>query len=120
MNAMALAAIAKDVPVTVPQVRLLATAAVRAMPEPAEPQPIRTIFVPQLTGREYQLLHGMANGLTNDQIANSLGLSVETVKTTAKRLFRRLRAVDRAHAVALGFRCGLLRPEHVKPKAVAS
>ena len=63
----------------------------------------------RLTHRELQILRGMTDGLTNGDIAAELYLSADTVKTHARRLFRKLGATDRAHAVAHGFRQGLLR-----------
>ena len=64
---------------------------------------------PQLTERERQVLHGMASGKSNGEIGRELYLSEDTVKTHARRLFRKLGAADRAQAVALGFRWGLVR-----------
>jgi DNA-binding NarL/FixJ family response regulator len=63
---------------------------------------------PQLTERELQVLHGMADGKSNAEIGRDLFVSEDTVKTHARRLFRKLGARDRAHAVASGFRSGLL------------
>lgn len=62
----------------------------------------------ELTDRELQVLQGMSMGRSNGQIGNDLFLSEDTVKTHARRLFRKLRVNDRAHAVAEGFRQGLL------------
>jgi DNA-binding NarL/FixJ family response regulator len=64
---------------------------------------------PQLTERERQVLEGMAGGKSNGEIGRELYLSEDTVKTHARRLFRKLGAADRAQAVALGFRWGLVR-----------
>jgi DNA-binding NarL/FixJ family response regulator len=64
---------------------------------------------PQLTERERQVLEGMASGKSNGEIGRELYLSEDTVKTHARRLFRKLGAADRAQAVALGFRWGLVR-----------
>jgi len=61
-----------------------------------------------LTERELQVLRGMAAGRSNAIIGRSLYLSEDTVKTHAQRLFRKLGVHDRAHAVALGFRRGLV------------
>lgn len=61
-----------------------------------------------LTERELQVLHGMADGKSNAEIGRDLYVSEDTVKTHARRLFRKLGARDRAHAVASGFRAGLL------------
>lgn len=63
---------------------------------------------PALTERELQVLQGMSQGRSNAQIGKELYLSEDTVKTHARRLFRKLGAADRAHAVAVGFRWGLL------------
>ncbi|MGH8917941.1 MAG: response regulator transcription factor [Actinomycetes bacterium] len=62
-----------------------------------------------LTGRELQVLHGMSQGHSNAQIAAQLWLSEETVKTYSQRLFHTLSVQNRAHAVADGFRRGLVR-----------
>lgn len=63
---------------------------------------------PALTEREQQVLDGMSRGLSNADIGRELFLSEDTVKTHARRLFRKIGAADRAQAVALGFRWGLL------------
>ncbi len=62
----------------------------------------------QLTERELQVLEGMAAGRSNAEIGRSLYLSEDTVKTHARRLFRKLGVNDRAQAVALGFRRGFV------------
>jgi DNA-binding NarL/FixJ family response regulator len=61
-----------------------------------------------LTERELQVLRGMAEGKSNAEIGRDLFVSEDTVKTHARRLFRKLNARDRAHAVAVGFRVGAL------------
>jgi len=61
-----------------------------------------------LTERELQVLRGMADGKSNAEIGRELFVSEDTVKTHARRLFRKLGARDRAHAVAAGFRIGLV------------
>lgn len=61
-----------------------------------------------LTEREMQVLRGMSEGKTNGQIGKDLFLSEDTIKTHARRLFRKLQAQDRAEAVARGFRRGLV------------
>ena len=62
-----------------------------------------------LTERELQVLRGMADGKSNAEIGRELFVSEDTVKTHARRLFRKLSARDRAHAVAAAFRAGLVR-----------
>jgi DNA-binding NarL/FixJ family response regulator len=61
-----------------------------------------------LTERELQVLRGMSQGRSNAEIGRSLFLSEDTVKTHARRLFRKLGVNDRAQAVALGFRRGFV------------
>jgi len=65
--------------------------------------------LPPLTERELQVLRGMGRGRSNSEIGKELYLSEDTVKTHARRLFRKLGAADRAQAVAMGFRWGLVR-----------
>ncbi|MDP9398386.1 MAG: response regulator transcription factor [Actinomycetota bacterium] len=65
--------------------------------------------LPALTQREMQVLTGMSRGRSNAEIGRELYLSEDTVKTHARRLFRKLGAADRAQAVAVGFRWGLVR-----------
>nr|MDT0661148.1 LuxR C-terminal-related transcriptional regulator [Micromonospora sp. DSM 115978] len=67
--------------------------------------PVRRV---SLTEREMQVLVGMAEGKSNAEIGRELFVSEDTVKTHARRLFRKLGARDRAHAVAAGFRAGLV------------
>jgi len=62
----------------------------------------------QLTERELQVLRGMSQGKSNSAIGRELYLSEDTVKTHARRLFRKLGVRDRAQAVAHGFRRGLV------------
>ncbi|MEU0515620.1 helix-turn-helix transcriptional regulator, partial [Amycolatopsis sp. NPDC006125] len=51
-----------------------------------------------LTLREYQVLAGMALGMTNEEIGADLYISVDTVKTHARRLFRKLDVKNRTQA----------------------
>ena len=50
----------------------------------------------------------MSQGKSNAEIGKSLFLSEDTVKTHARRLFRKLGVSDRAQAVAFGFRRGFV------------
>lgn len=61
-----------------------------------------------LSERETQVLDGMSRGLSNGEIGRELYLSEDTIKTHARRLFRKLHAADRAQAVAVGLRAGLI------------
>jgi DNA-binding NarL/FixJ family response regulator len=68
----------------------------------------RTGPVTALTERELQVMLGMSQGKSNGQIGRELYLSEDTIKTHARRLFRKLGVKDRAEAVAHGFRQGLV------------
>jgi DNA-binding NarL/FixJ family response regulator len=61
-----------------------------------------------LTDRERDVLRLVAAGSSNKQIAEQLYLSVSTVKTCLDDAYRRLGVSDRAHAVAVALRLGLL------------
>ena len=68
--------------------------------------PIR--LATSLTPRELQVLTGMSEGKSNGRIGRDLYLSEDTIKTHARRMFRKLQVQDRAGAVSVGFRTGLL------------
>ena len=66
---------------------------------------IETVIAP-LTHRETQILNYVAEGNTNKQIADILGISEQTIKSHVSAILRKLNANDRAHAVALAIRSG--------------
>jgi two-component system, NarL family, response regulator YdfI len=64
--------------------------------------------VPQLSGRERQILTLLAEGLGNKEIAWQLRISEHTVKFHISSIFNKLDVSSRAEAVSLGFRFGLI------------
>jgi len=60
------------------------------------------------TMREIEVLQLVADGLVNREIGQRLFLSEETVKSHVRHLLAKLQARSRAHAVAVGFRRGLI------------
>jgi len=62
----------------------------------------------RITYREIQVLDCVAKGNANKQIAYILGISAQTVKNHISSIFCKLNANDRAHAVALAMRSGLI------------
>jgi DNA-binding NarL/FixJ family response regulator len=70
-----------------------------AAPEPAEP----------LTPREMDVLQLLAEGLTNQAIAQMLGLSAGTVKGYVQTILRKLEVADRTQAAVWAIRAGLIK-----------
>jgi len=68
--------------------------------------PRATAQVPQLSPRERQIMHLMAEGLTAEAIGAKLGVSVETVRTHVRNVIRKLQARNRVHAIALALERG--------------
>jgi DNA-binding NarL/FixJ family response regulator len=66
--------------------------------------------LPELSEQDTQLLTLVARGRTNAEIARKLDLAQGTVKTYMSRLFARIGARDRTHAVVLAYESGLVRP----------
>ena len=58
---------------------------------------------------ELRVLELMADGLTNEAIAEELGIAARTVKTHVQNLIVRLAARDRTSTVARALRLGLIR-----------
>jgi DNA-binding NarL/FixJ family response regulator len=61
-----------------------------------------------LSKRETQILQKVAYGATTKEVAEELGISPHTVKTHLERVFEKLGASDRAQAVAIAIRKGLV------------
>jgi len=61
-----------------------------------------------LSRRESQILQRVAYGATTKEVARDLGISAHTVKTHLERIFEKLGANDRAQAVAIALRRGLV------------
>jgi DNA-binding NarL/FixJ family response regulator len=62
-----------------------------------------------LSPREVQILQHIASGSSTKEVARDLGISVHTVKTHLERIFDKLGANDRAQAVAIALRMGLVQ-----------
>ncbi|HEY2997140.1 MAG TPA: response regulator transcription factor [Acidimicrobiales bacterium] len=62
-----------------------------------------------LTRREAELLTLLGQGVTPRGAAEQMGLSTETVRTHTRNLYRKLDVGDRASAVAVAWREGLVR-----------
>ena len=65
-----------------------------------------TSRLPQLSPRERQITHLMAEGRTAEAIGDELGVSVETVRTHVRNVIRKLQARNRVHAIAIALERG--------------
>lgn len=61
-----------------------------------------------LSPRETEILQKVAWGATTKEVAHQLGISAHTVKTHLERIYDKLGANDRAQAVAIAIRLGLV------------
>ena len=64
----------------------------------------------QLTSREVAILCSIERGESVKQTARTLGIAMKTVENLQSRLFRKLQAHNRAHALTLARSLGLLEP----------
>jgi DNA-binding NarL/FixJ family response regulator len=70
------------------------------------------IFIPPLTAREADVLALVARGLSNPEIGQRLGVSLETVRTHVKHVYMKCNARDRAQAVIAAYESGLVHLTH--------
>jgi DNA-binding NarL/FixJ family response regulator len=79
--------------------------------------PERELSPPQqldaLTDREREIMALVANGLSNDEIAELLTISPATAKTHVSRAMLKLGARDRAQLVVLAYQTGLVLVERI-------
>jgi DNA-binding CsgD family transcriptional regulator len=67
-----------------------------------------TCALPPLSTRRRQMLQLLADGKSYAEIASILGISVNTVKATLRRLYARIGAANGTHAAAIAMRAGLV------------
>ncbi|RMB60177.1 response regulator [Tessaracoccus antarcticus] len=80
----------------------LATRVMRGMRNPA----------PRLTQRELEVLHHLATGSSNREIARALFVSEATIKSHLVHIFTKLDVDSRARAIHVARETGILRPGH--------
>ena len=89
---------------------------------PAEPPPApergdaaSTSPPHKLTARELEVLKFLAQGETNQDIAEDLRISRATVKVHVQHIIAKLEVSDRTQAIVHAFKMGLIRPPQTLP-----
>lgn len=88
--------------------RLLAAFPVAESEQPTPAESTSAELVEPLSERELEVLQLIAEGLSNQEIANRLYLSLHTVKVHARNIFGKLGVSSRTQAVAKGQAWGIL------------
>lgn len=75
---------------------------------PHSPSPSSSRVIAELTEREREVMVAVAQGLSNAEIADSLHMSVATVKTHVSRVLTKTDTRDRTQLVVLAYQSGLV------------
>jgi DNA-binding NarL/FixJ family response regulator len=71
-------------------------------------------LMPPLTERELEVIRALAQGKSDRQIANSLGISEKTVRNHTSNIYRKLHIFDRTQAVIYAIREGVIDVEELE------
>jgi DNA-binding NarL/FixJ family response regulator len=74
----------------------------------------RSRLMPPLTEREVEVIRALAQGKSDRQIANSLGISEKTVRNHTSNIYRKLHIFDRTQAVIYAIREGVIDVEDLE------
>ncbi len=67
-------------------------------------------IAPELSEKEKQVLQYICDGKSNPELLAALAISENTLKTHVKHILSKLSARDRAHAISIAFKRGLVHP----------
>ena len=73
-----------------------------------------TNLAPPLTQRELEVIKALAQGMSDRQIATSLGISEKTVRNHTSNIYRKLHIFDRTQAVIYAVREGVIDVEELE------
>jgi DNA-binding NarL/FixJ family response regulator len=73
-----------------------------------------TARLPNLSPREREIMHLMADGGTALDVGAMVGVSVETVRTHVRNVIRKLQARNRVHAIAIALQRGDITIDRVE------
>lgn len=79
----------------------------RRFGDPVEPRPAAAPAV-DLSDREHEVLRGLARGLSYKQVAADLGISIDSVRSYVRRLYRKLQVHSVTEAILRAMRSGLV------------
>jgi NarL family two-component system response regulator LiaR len=71
-------------------------------------------LAPPLTDRELEVIKALAQGMSDRQIAQSLGISEKTVRNHTSNIYRKLHIFDRTQAVIYAVREGVIDVEELE------
>lgn len=74
----------------------------------------KRLLVPPLTERELEVIRALAQGKSDRQIAQSLGISEKTVGTHTSNIYKKLHIFDRTQAVIYAVREGVINIEELE------
>jgi DNA-binding NarL/FixJ family response regulator len=74
----------------------------------------RAHLAPPLTERELEVIKALAQGMSDRQIAHSLGISEKTVRNHTSNIYRKLHIFDRTQAVIYAVREGVIDVEELE------
>ena len=84
------------------------------------PRPTAPKELDELTARELEVYRLIADGLSNNEIAQELYISDTTVKTHITHILQKLGLRDRVQAVVLAYQTGLFEPDTPRPGSAES